>query len=104
MLLIIFKVLAGIIIGYIFWKSFSGRHEGERLDRSIRPVIFGYCVHIHHWIWCAVLLIGLTFGGTTSYFSVGLLIGSIIQGLAYRDRFVIIYKPEDFQKIYARFK
>lgn len=103
-MLIIVKVLASIIIGFIFWKSFSGAHEGERIERSIRPIIFGHCVHIHHWIWCSVILTGLLYSDMTSYFTIGLLVGSILQGLKYRDRFVIVYKPSEFANIYARFK
>ena len=100
----VFKLLAGIIIAYIFWQSFAGAKEGERIERSLRPIIFGYRIHIHHWIWCAVLLAGFLYSSDTSYFTIGLLVGSILQGLSYRDRFVIIYKPADFEKIYARFK
>jgi hypothetical protein len=37
-------------------------------------------------------------------FFFGVLTGSIIQGLLYRDRFVVLYKKENFEKIYARFK
>ncbi|MFA6496618.1 MAG: hypothetical protein WCV50_05945 [Patescibacteria group bacterium] len=34
----------------------------------------------------------------------GLLAGAIIQGLLYRDRFVVFYQDKDFEKIYSKYR
>jgi hypothetical protein len=87
----------------LFWKLVSGKHEGSNIERSIRFNIKGYFIHIHHWIWCSVILIVLLVINYYTFFILGVLIGSIIQGLLYRDRFVVVYKKEDFEKIYSKF-
>jgi hypothetical protein len=35
--------------------------------------------------------------------ALGIIAGALIQGLTYKDRFVIIYKAENFEKIYSKF-
>ena len=49
-------LIIGLLIGYFFWKLFAGKHEGDKIERSFRFLIRGYYIHIHHWIWCTLLL------------------------------------------------
>jgi hypothetical protein len=97
-------LILGILLGFFFWKQVSGKYEGDKIERSWRPLIHGYYVHIHHWIWGLLLLVLALLFDIHTPLIVGLLIGSILQGLTYRDRFVIVYKKENFETIYARFK
>ncbi len=97
-------IIFGTIVGFIFWKLFAGKKEGDRLERSFRFLIKDYYVHIHHWIYCSVLLIVFLIINFQNQFVIGFLIGSIIQGLLYRDRFIIIYKKDKFEEIYSKFK
>ena len=97
-------LIIGLLIGYFFWKLFAGKHEGDKIERSFRFLIRGYYIHIHHWIWCTLLLMYFFITSYQNYFVFGILIGSIIQGLQYRDRFVVFYKKEKFNTIYSKFK
>ena len=97
-------LLIGLVIGFLFWKLVSGKHEGDEIGRSIRFTLKNYYIHIHHWIWCSVILILLLAINYHNPLIIGILIGSIIQGLMYKDRFVVVYKKEDFEKIYSKFK
>lgn len=96
--------LIGVVVGFLLWKLVSGKHEGDKLDRSIRFIINGHYVHIHHWIWCSLILLLLIVFNYYNLLVFGILVGSIIQGLLYKDRFVVIYKKENFEKIYSKFK
>ena len=100
----ILQFILSAILGFLFWNFFAGKHEGDKLERSFRPRIGQYRVHIHHWIWCGVLLIIFIIIKVYNPILLGLLIGSIIQGLRYKDRFICIYKDVDFEKIYSKFK
>lgn len=84
-------LIVSIIIGFLFSKIFSGKHEGDKIEKSLRLSIKNYYIHIHHWIWCSILLIIILIINLKNEFIIGLLIGSIIQGLSYKDRFLIIY-------------
>jgi len=97
-------ITIGIILGFLFWKIVAGKHEGEKIERSFRFLVKGYYLHIHHWIWCTLLLLYLLITSNDNLFMFGLLIGSIIQGLQYRDRFIILYKKDRFTTIYSEFK
>ncbi len=102
--LFIIQFLLSSAAGFLFWKIFSGKHEGDRLERSIRPKIGAFRVHIHHWLWCLALFIVFIICRFYHPIILGILAGSIIQGLLYRDRFIIIYRENDFDKIYSRFR
>ncbi len=91
-------------MGFLFWKLVSGKHEGDKIEHSIRFMVKGYYIHIHHWVWCSLLLILAVLISFHNQLIIGFLVGSIIQGLLYRDRFTIVYKKEHFTKIYSKFK
>ena len=85
------------------WGTFAGKFPGDRSERSFILKVSNYSIHIHHWIWCSLLLLLITLIKYYNPLLLGLLIGSIIQGLIYKDRFVIIYKSSDYKKIYSKF-
>jgi cytochrome bd-type quinol oxidase subunit 2 len=103
-LLFIIQFLLSSAAGFLFWKVFSGKHEGDRIERSIRPKIGQYRLHIHHWLWCATLLAIFLVCKFYHPIVLGILVGSIIQGLSYRDRFIIIYRDKDFERIYSKYR
>jgi hypothetical protein len=98
------SLLFGILLGFIFWKLFAGKYEGDKIEKSFRFLVGNYYIHIHHWLWCAILLLVLFFISFYNSFIYGLLLGSIVQGLIYRDRFYIIYNKDKFNEIYSKFK
>jgi hypothetical protein len=95
--------ILSIVLGFLTWKHISGMNEGDKINRSLRFLIGDHYIHIHHWIWCSLLLLFFLSIGFNSQFILGLLIGSIIQGLLYRDRFIIYYRKDKFDEIYAKF-
>ena len=98
------KFIVSTILGFLFWNFFAGEHEGDKLEKSFRLQVGKYVIYIHHWIWCGVILAVLVLIKVYHPILLGLFIGSIIQGLLYKDRFVIIYKAVDFKKIYSKFE
>lgn len=94
----------GILAGFIFWKIVSGKQEGDKIEKSFRFIVRGYYIHIHHWIWCSLLLVILILLKYNNPFVLGFLIGSIAQGLMYKDRFLVFYKKERFNELYSKFK
>lgn len=97
----ILPFVACAILGFFLSDYFSGRHTGDNIDRSFRFKAGKYIVHLHHWMWsAAVAAVCLAFE-IYNPILLGFLLGSIIQGLTYKDWFLIIYKAENFQKIYS---
>jgi hypothetical protein len=97
-------IILGFLLGFLFSSIFAGAHEGDCSERSLRFLVKGYYVHIHHWIYCSLILAVLFMVHFVNFFVIGVLIGAIIQGLLYRDRFVVFYKKEKHSTIYSRFK
>lgn len=100
----IIQFLISAILGFVFWKLFSGKHEGDKPARSFRPKIGKYRLHLHHWILGSILLMIFLIMKMLNPIILGLLVGSIIQGLLYKDRFIIMYQDKDFDRIYSKFK
>lgn len=96
--------LTGIGIGYLLCTVFAGKYEGDKIKRSLRPRFGAYRIHIHHWLWASVLLILALIFQIHQPIILGLLAGIILQGLHYRDRFIIVYRDADFEKIYSKFR
>jgi hypothetical protein len=90
------------IIGFLIAKIVCGKYEGDKPERSLRFSISKYYLHIHHWIYCSVVLIILSILKFYNPFIFGFLMGITIQGLFYKDKFVILYKKQDYQKIYQK--
>ncbi len=92
------------ILGFFVYSLLSGKREGEKLNRSFRFLVGKHRIHIHHWIYCSVILTIFLLSGIYNPITLGLLSGSIFQGLLYKDRFIVFYKDSDFNKIYSKFK
>lgn len=99
-----YQFFVGGILGFLFWKFFAGKYEGDRPQRSFRFLVRNYWIHIHHWVWCAIFLIVLYISDIRNLFLYGVLVGSIIQGLTYRDWFLVIYHKDNYQKLYSEFR
>jgi len=104
MLVEILVLLISVIGGYFFARGFAGEFEGDKIRRSLRFLIRNYYIHIHHWFYSSVILIIIYLLGFYHPVLYGVLIGLIIQGLFYRDRFVFIYHKKNFKKIYSKWK
>lgn len=87
-------LITGIILGFVFWNIFAGKHEGDRPERSVRFMMGKYIVHIHHWLWCVVLIGLLFFFDMKSLLGYGFLVGSILQGFTYKDFLWVVYEEE----------
>ncbi len=94
-------LLLGLILGYLISDFFAGREAGDKLQYSLRFKIRGYYIHIHHWLYYSLVLIGLALISFRNPLVYGLLIGTIVQGLHYRDRFIFWYKISDAGHIYT---
>lgn len=91
-------------VAFLFWHFCAGKHEGHRLKRSLRFRVKKRYVHIHHWLWSLIGIVALVVNWHWYPIWFGALSGSFVQGLKYRDRFVIWYHENDFEKIYERFR
>ncbi|MFA6042345.1 MAG: hypothetical protein WCV85_02250 [Patescibacteria group bacterium] len=103
-LVLIAQFFIAATVSFLLCKIFLGKYEGDKIGRSIRPKLGKYRVHIHHWIWLSVALIILLVVNVHHPVLLGLIVGSIIQGLLYRDRFIIVYQDKDFEKIYSKYR
>ena len=99
----ILHLFIGVILGYVFFAVLSPDHEGRHLERSVRFLIKDHYVHVHHWIYCSLLILLMIFLGYVNSLIIGFLFGGVLQGLQYRDRFVIICSKDNFKTIYSRF-
>ena len=104
------KILAGGLLGFALWTLFSHPRSAvnkkwpeKRIKRlQILPNIKYHSnyktYHLHHWIDFAALYIpvlAIRKGILRSKFLHGFFLGSIIQGLVYKDRFHIVKKLEE---------
>lgn len=86
-------LIVSAAVGYWVAKFFAGKDENTQ--GRLPSIIFhvqGYTVHIHHWVWGSLILVLLLAVQFRSAMVYGLLIGIILQGLGYRNRFQIIYR------------
>ncbi len=97
-------LLLGIVIGFLFWKIVAGKYRGDKLEKSFRFSVRNYWIHIHHWLWSSILIAVLFFLNIRDLLLYGFLIGSIIQGLTYKDWYIIIYRKDKFHEIYSKFR
>lgn len=91
-----------VLAGVIFWNAVGGRFEGDRPERSLRIPLFGYYLHIHHWLYCLGAMGVLSLLHVHSSWAYGLLAGSVMQGFTYRDWYLLLYRQCDAETIYAR--
>ena len=93
-------VIIGFTIGFIFFNCMNPGKEKQKplIFNSVIVKIMSNTYHIHHWI--IFLLIFLLFipiiviygYSNISGLILGICIGSILQGLTYKDAFVIKIK------------
>ncbi len=97
-------IIIGSILGFMISSHVSGHYEGHKKENGLFFKVGEYSIHIHHYIWTGLILIFMFYFKMEAPTIIGILIGSTIQGLTYRDKFIIIYKTKDFAKIYKRFQ
>jgi len=103
-LIFVLQFIVSLILGFSFWNFFAGKYEGDKLERSFRLKVGKYRIHIHHWIYSCIIFVIFMLARIYNPILLGLLIGSIIQGLLYKDRFVVIYQDKNFEKIYSKIR
>ena len=96
--------IIGAVISFIFLRLVDGKKEGQKMKISFRFPVGDYYIHIHHWIWCSILFVILLIVKFQNQFIFGLIVGAIIQGLLFRDRFVVVYRKDKMKQIYSKFK
>ena len=88
--------IVGIIIGFVLFYIFGAKKEGEKPKFGLNMILYrgnGNCVHIHHWVFAAIiaLIITATVLSTcktfnpTIIFVFGFLLGSSFEDLLYKD-------------------
>lgn len=95
--------IVGFIGAFTISSHISGHYEGHKRERALHFNVNEYTVHIHHWIWMGILLAMIFYFKVETLFVFGVLMGGILQGLTYRDRFIVFYKTKDFEKIYKKY-
>ena len=101
---ILAQFLTSLILGFLFSNYFSSRFDDERVERTpFRFKLGTYRVNFHNWIWCLFLIFFCMYIHIYNPVVLGIIFGALIQGLTYKDRFVILYKAKDFEKIYSKF-
>ena len=103
-LMLSFSFFIAFAAAFLFWHVFAGKWEGHRIKRSLRFRIRRRYVHIHHWLWSLLGLVALIINWHWYPIWFGAFSGSLVQGLRYRDRFVILYHEKDLERIYERFR
>jgi hypothetical protein len=97
-------IIIGCVAGYLLANLMCGDYAGDRLENSLRFQVNDYYIHIHHWLYCLVAFLVLVYFDIYHSVIYGLLLGAIVQGLTYPDRFVFFYKKSNFHDIYRRWQ
>jgi hypothetical protein len=89
-----FSMIIGFIFGYLFGIFIGGKAEGERGRIHWDWWLDNCKIHLHHWIIMTIILVifelnAFRFNLTKSQseFIISFLLGGIIHGLSYSDRF-----------------
>ena len=86
-------LLVGILIGYLFGKYIGGKKEGDEGLIHWGWFMRTFKIHLHHWIimsviLCVYLVVLCDYVGCdVNMLIIGFLLGGIMQGLTYSDRF-----------------
>jgi hypothetical protein len=94
--------LIAVAAGVLFWTAIAGKFEGDRPERSLRIPIGAYYLHVHHWLYCLGAMAALSYAGVSGPFTIGFLAGSTVQGLTYRDWYLLFYAKRRGPELYAR--
>ena len=77
----------GFVISYKVYCAYGEHRIGEYAWGMIKSDTF----HIHHWLYCSIILITITLLGIAHPFMIGLCFGGITHGIQFSDWY-IIYK------------
>lgn len=105
-----FGIIFGALIGFLLFTLAT--HPKSRInkklpDKKIRNVqLFprinvstrNRIVHVHHWMFLTPILLFIQ-NFTQSNLLHGFLIGGILQGLMFKDRFKLIFKNEEYHQV-----
>jgi len=87
----IYFLTGGIILGFLIAYFFSGKKEGDKGKLKSIIIKTKNCkIHLHHWLLSAIILLILLYAKFYNDFIYGFLIGLVIEGLAYKDFYMII--------------
>lgn len=95
-------LIPGSILGFCLSTFFYGRATGqEGILPNIRFQVANYYISPHHWMYFLMLVFILAFvhhkfnllSEEVFYLLLGFGIGGFVQGLSYKDWFVIITRP-----------
>jgi hypothetical protein len=78
----------GFIISYQIYYTYGSRTSGD----NTWGMIITKNIHIHHWIYCFVLLISVWISGIGHPFIIGLCSGGITHGIQFPDWHIIYIK------------
>lgn len=100
----IFAIFFGILgFGVVYFLS--AKHEGGKgILPSMKFQIRGYTFHFHHWFVFFIMLVVLLVMNIYTIFLLAFIIGIIVQGLTYKDRFLFVYRSRDKESIYEKYK
>jgi len=88
-----------ICFGFFVAKFFSGkREEKEGHLKSLKFRIGSHILHIHHWLYGSIILLGLWLAGFYNDIVFGFFIGLVLQGLTYKDFYKIFYEETVYNK------
>lgn len=76
----------GFIISYQVYYIYAGRKTGEYSVAIIKIKN----IHVHHWIYCSIIVIMIWVLGMNSPFIIGVCFGGITHGIQYSDWNVIV--------------
>ena len=98
------NILIGLSLSIIYTCLILPKKEGDipKIQPTIYPIVCKGMIHIpiskerilhlHHWIICLIILI--IFYNKLNLILIGFLVGLCIQGLQYKDSFIIIKKKK----------
>ena len=83
--------LVCLFVGYLFGRFIGGVSEGEPGRVHWEWFLKTFRVHIHHWMSATMVLVFYlaTYTTNRSYPLIAFIVGVILQGLTYADRFDI---------------
>ena len=90
----IIYLIVGIVFGFLFFTLSSGKKKGKIKNFIVILKTKNHQYHFHHWIIAFLIILILISFGYYNNFIYGFLIGSILQGLTYRDRYKFLMREK----------
>lgn len=87
--------IMSVVLGFVF--AFSTNYNANRSGYRVEELILlthGVCYHVHHWMWCTLLVLCVCFGRYVKpdivvFGCVGFLIGLSLEDLLFKDWYEI---------------